>query len=249
MRNSRIKFKKYKEELKAINAELEQLPPGRLVQKGKYFFQVIDQKEIGITKKSELIKQYYRKRYVLTRKDQLERNMPNTSRYLKSHQDTLPTELIDSFSSSYQQLPLSSYYHPTVEKWLEEPVEENKLYPENRKFPTRNNIKVRSKSEQTIGNLLEEYGLLYRYDVAFKLGTQTKFPDFIIMNPFNGKVFIWEHFGALNQPEYMAKMNEKMSMYSAYDYHPFENIIYTFEFDIEHPQRLRDIVENIIFAV
>ena len=249
MESSLIKLKQYEKELLAIEAELKLLPLGRLLKRGNFFYQVINQKEIGITKNPELINEYHRKKYLLTRQRQLKHNMPNVSSFINQHKTILPIDTIRTFTSTYQQLPLSVFYHPSVKKWMDEPVIENQFYAENRRFPTNNKIKVRSKSEQTIANLLEEYGLLYRYDAEFKLGNQRKFPDFVIINPFNGKEFIWEHFGLLNNPVYIDQMNDKMKLYSAHNYFPFENIIYTFEFDIEHPQRLRDIIENIILGI
>lgn len=98
-----------------------------------------------------------------------------------------------------------------------------------------------------IANLLEEYNIPYHYEIALQLGTQTKYPDFVIKNPYTGKTIIWEHFGALDQPVYEKNMNDKMQLYQKHGYKAFENLIYTFEFDMMNNQcRLKDLIEQII---
>lgn len=94
-----------------------------------------------------------------------------------------------------------------------------------------------------IANQLEFYNIPYRYEAAITLGHQTKYPDFIIKKPSNGKLILWEHFGAFHQPNYVQKMNEKMNLYTKYGYIPFETIIYTFELDIRIPHRLQGLIE------
>jgi hypothetical protein len=93
---------------------------------------------------------------------------------------------------------------------------------------------------------LEENGIPYQYDVALTLDKKTIYPDFTIKNPFNGKLILWEHFGALNQPSYEQRMNDKMRLYMKCGYIPFETLIDTFEFDVGNRCRLLDLIEHII---
>ena len=229
-------------ELKSINEELQTLPAGRLVRKGKSYYHAINRKEVGITKDKKLIKKLCRKKYLLNREEQLAHNISVTSQYI----NTPPTEMIRSLSPTYQGISVKYYFHPSVEDFTEKPYKKNPHQPKEWFYYSKNGVPVRSKSEVLIASQLEDYGIPYRYDTAITLGKQTKYPDFTIKNPFNGQVFLWEHFGALNQFGYEQQMNDKMSLYLQHGYIPFKTIIYTFEFDVRSKRRLNFLIEHII---
>lgn len=48
--------KKYQKELSQVIAELEKLPAGFLRKRRSFYYQVVKRKEVGITKKPDLIK-------------------------------------------------------------------------------------------------------------------------------------------------------------------------------------------------
>ena len=54
---------------------------------------------------------------------------------------------------------------------------------------------VRSKSEQSIGNMLEEYGIDYSYDR--RVDGHLYYADFTIYCQDGSKI-IWEHFGLMD---------------------------------------------------
>lgn len=237
-------FQDYQKELSSLNQELTELPVGRLVKRGNYYWQIIDKKEFGITNNPDQIKKLGRKHYVATR-------IKILNQFLKQRTNKLtvktPTETIKSFSTTYQGLPISNFYHPKVVDWLVKPFRENPYQRENLQYQSKKGTIVRSKSEVMIANMLEDYEIPYRYEIAMKIGGQIKYPDFVIMQPFTGELIVWEHFGLANQIEYAEKMNERMKLYLKQGYKPFENLIYTFEFDlINGEQRLRDLIENVI---
>lgn len=234
---------KYQNELKEIDEELLALPEGRLAKLGKYYYQATKDKRIGITKNPKLIRKLCRKRYLIVRQKQINTVLSHAFNKLA---DVTPIEIISSFSRTYQELPRSYFFHPSVEPWLAEPHQKNPYPIEDGNYYSKNGVAVRSKSEALIANLLEEYEIPYHYDIRLTLGAKTIYPDFIIKNPFNGKTIIWEHYGALNQLEYEQKMTNKMRLYHAQGYIPFETLIYTFEFDVKTPRRLQDLIERII---
>lgn len=179
-------------------------------------------------------------------KKQLNNNISIISRCMSQFDDTTSKEMIRSFSPVYQGILDSYFFHPSVEHFLEKPYLKNPYQPEDWNYFSNSGVPVRSKSEVLIANQLEDYGIPYRYDAALALGKRTKYPDFTIKNPFNGKIILWEHFGALNQVDYEQKMNDKMTLYMKYGYIPLETLIYTFEFDIRNARRLQDLIEHII---
>jgi len=238
----------YEKWLSTINAELLILPKGRGAKKGTRFYHVVNGKEIGITKNTELIRMLCRKRYLLALKKRLEKNI-SISKPISKLISIKPEEIIRSLPESFQSMPISYFYHPSVEKWLTRPTKENTH--EGKTYEIKEGVVVRSKSEYMIGGLLESYinmyNFLYLYEPVLTLDGRTKFPDFIIIDLFTGKVIIWEHFGALHEPEYEKEMNKKMELYLANGFIPFETLIYTFEFDM-NTRRLKDLIENIILT-
>ncbi|MCL2560683.1 MAG: hypothetical protein FWE07_09370 [Turicibacter sp.] len=242
------KLNNYKAELEALKKELKTLPDGYLTKRREFYSHTIKRKSCGITKDVERIQELFRKRYVLERMEQLTNVLAPFSHLLEQLDNASLKNIFNHLPAAYQNAPISYFYHPIIKTWLKQNHRQNPYKPEERKYKTKNGIAMRSKSEVFIANLLEEYGIPYFYDVAVTLSGKTIYADFIIRNPFTGKLFIWEHFGALHQPGYERKMNEKMQLYMAHGYTPFDNLIYTFEFDVMNPKRLREMIEHIILG-
>jgi len=246
MKNVGFKLSIYQKELEAIGKEFQSLPAGRLAKRGKFYYHEIDGKRSGITKDIEFIRSLCRKKYLSEQKKRLNNKIYTISRHAKHLEDTSSKEIIQSFSGVYEKIPEDYFYHPSIEDWVKQPYHKNPYLSENRSYTSNNGVALRSKSELLIANLLESYNIPYRYDAEIKLANKKIYPDFIIKKPFTGEIILWEHFGALHQPDYEKKMNEKMDLYLKNDYIPFEKLIYTFEFDIRNIQRLKDLIENII---
>ena len=243
MQNIVVGINKIKKQLSELETELKNAPAGHLNRKGKFFYQAAEKKEVGITKNPALIQQLCRKKLAQTMTKQHLENLTNP---LAAYDNKSPLEMIRSFSKTYQNLPVTHFYHPKTHEWLAKEVETNP-YPMQGGFRTvEGNTTTRSKSENLIANLLYKYGLLFHYDAKLQLGKTFKYPDFQIINPFTGKTFIWEHFGALNQPRYEDAMHEKMELYTKNGYIVGENMIFTFEIDILAEGRIKKIIEEVI---
>lgn len=239
----------YKKELELINKEIHNSLDGFLVKKGRYYYHRINKKETGITKNPALVQRLLRERYMLTRKEILEKNLSIITDSTNKLNKSTHKELIQSLPNAYQDLPITFFYHPSTAAWIAADYQRNRAPLGGRKYITKKGIRVRSKSELLIANLLEAYNIPYRYDGAITLGGITKFPDFILLNPFTGKQIIWEHFGATNLPGYEENMNVKMNLYTKHGYTPFETFIYTFEYEVGDPQRLQELIENVILGI
>ena len=240
-------WKDCQKELEEINKELETKPEGYLSKRRKFYYHTINGKEIGITKKPEIIRSLCRKAYLLARKEQLIYNMILTPKELKNFDERTPKELIAALSSAYQEVPISYFYHPSIEEWLADSYKKHPYPPEEGQgYTTKNGVRVRSKSECFIATQLENYQIPYRYEAALKLKSKMEYPDFTIKNPITGKTIIWEHFGALHLSDYEKRMNEKMESYLMSGYIQNDTIIYTFEFQVENINRLQKIIETLI---
>ena len=235
----------YKKRLSSINAEVQALPAGSLIIRGKRYSHVVNEKETGITKNDGLIQKLCRKKFLQVLKKRMDKNISIISKANSKLANITPKEIIRALPAPFQTLPDDYFYHPKWKKWLALPLNQNSF--EGREYETKNGILVRSRAEFMIATLLEEYGILYHYEAKLTLSGKTNYPDFLIINPYTGKVIIWEHFGSLHVPEYEQKMNKKMKLYQAHGYTPFETLIYTFEFNL-NTRYLRSVIENIILA-
>ena len=71
------------------------------------------------------------------------------------------------------------------------------LYETNRKE------RVRSKSELAIANMLDRYGLPYKYECPVILNNgKTVYPDFTVLNVKERKEMYWEHRGMMDDRDY-----------------------------------------------
>ena len=61
--------------------------------------------------------------------------------------------------------------------------------------------------------------------------------------PFDGKVFLWEHFGLMDQDEYRQKAGEKLVLYARHGFLPFHNLICTYEQDLQNPARIIELID------
>ncbi len=116
---------------------------------------------------------------------------------------------------------------------------------EGKIFATKNDEKVRSKSEVIIADALANYGIPYFYELPIKIG-KTVYPDFTCLNVRTRKEFIWEHFGLMDNMEYASKNTNKIILYEKYGYFLGKNLIITMEtHDMPlTPQRVEKIVKE-----
>ena len=116
-----------------------------------------------------------------------------------------------------------------INRWQNVIYEELKFYDET-EFYTGGGIRVRSKSELIIANMLEQYGIPYKYEKPLHLrGTGEVRPDFSCLKVRSRKEVIWEHFGMLDNLTYANKNVAKLASYHQNGFYVGENLITTFE--------------------
>ena len=91
-------------------------------------------------------------------------------------------------------------------------------------------IRVRSKSELLIADMLEKKEIPYRYEYPLHLDNAGNIrPDFLCLNVRTRKEFIWEHFGMMDNIAYSNKNVHKIQNYGQNGYFAGKNLILTFE--------------------
>lgn len=133
---------------------------------------------------------------------------------------------------------------PREKDWLTK-YNSNPYRPEALRYCTTGGIKMRSKSERTIGNKLEEYNIPYRYEPRLMIENKTYYPDFMILCS-NGSIVIWEHFGMMDQEEYRMHALLKTIQYRKIGFKQINNLICTWEEDLDDLETVDEIIETYI---
>ncbi len=94
--------------------------------------------------------------------------------------------------------------------------------------------RVRSKSEVIIADafFLEKIPYRYEYPVTLKKagkGEVTLYPDFLCLNLRTREEFYWEHFGMMDDPDYVQNAIGKLSLYAENGIFPGHKLILTME--------------------
>lgn len=94
---------------------------------------------------------------------------------------------------------------------------------------TQRGEKVRSKSEAIIADELYKRGIPYLYEPIVEVGSIEYKPDFILMDPSTGKLYMWEHLGLLEKSDYACRTFDKFKDYQSVGWILGVNLITTSE--------------------
>lgn len=98
-----------------------------------------------------------------------------------------------------------------------------------KRFATLSGIMVRSKSEVEIANMLYRLHIPFLYEPIIVINGIEYAPDFIIMIPSTGMLYMWEHFGMMDDPDYVRKNLGKIEVYAQKGWILGQNLIVTTE--------------------
>ena len=192
--------------------------------------------EFPISKKDEFMMAALALRKVLTqRKDCYEERLNNTNKYLDANKNE-PREFIkDKYSSEFYRL-IRKYYPEFSNDWEERQERLNHKYercepdPLSHNVATTAGIMVRSKSEAIIVDILYSLRIPFVYEPKIVLSNgKVVYPDFIIVDPTTGTEYMWEHFGRLDDQEYVARSLNKVYMLNELGWRMGINLIITTE--------------------
>lgn len=236
----------YETELTKINGILPTLPNGTLFiyvkdncYAAKYSIKTkfMDKtEEFPISKKDEFMVAALALRKVLTqRKDCYEARLNNTNTYLDDNKNE-PREFIkDKYSSEFYRL-IRKYYPEFSNDWevrqerLNQKYERCESDPISHNVATTAGIMVRSKSEAIIVDILYSLRIPFVYEPKIVLSNgKVVYPDFIIVDPTTGTEYMWEHFGRLDDQEYVARSLNKVYMLNELGWRMGINLIITTE--------------------
>lgn len=236
------------QQIKMIQEQLKNLPEGKLIcsRNGKYYkwYQSDGKRENYISKKQrKFAEKLALKKYLTYQLEDLLHEKKAINLYLKNHSQK-PDKAMTLLQSKpeYQRL-VSPYLNPRSKKqqeWMNEPYERNTAHPKQLKYITSAGFYVRSKSEVMIVEELLRNQIAFRYECKFCLGEMIVYPDFMILHPKTGKMYLWEHFGRMDEEKYRNKASNKLRAYLADGWIPSIHMITTYE-TLDYPLEIREI--------
>ncbi len=90
-------------------------------------------------------------------------------------------------------------------------------------------MRVRSKSEVIIADILDETGIPFLYEKPLKIKSGVTHPDFTMLDISKRREIYWEHFGMMDDIDYRNNAFLKIKNYEASGLYQHDSMIWTFE--------------------
>lgn len=155
---------------------------------------------------------------------------------------------VNKFLKEYPQTGLESTYeelndyrkkliHPIIETdesyakvWINVPYIRKIIGEDVPEIFTENGERVRSKSEKMIADKMKQLGIPYRYEAPLRLGRNLELhPDFTILNVRERKEYYYEHFGMMDNPEYIENVMKRIELYEKNGIFPGDKLLFSWE--------------------
>ena len=183
-------------------------------------------------KKIQYVKKLAQKDYDIKVLDAANNELNKVTEYIGVLENNQLTSIYSKLSKPRQALitPISLPDEEFVSQWLAQEYEPMPFTDGATEFYSNAGVRVRSKSELMIANMLEQKGIPYRYEfpISIKELGQVR-SDFTCLNVRTRQEFIWEHFGMMDNIAYANKNISKIGAYEQSGYYPGKNMIMTFE--------------------
>ena len=243
-------IKQNKRKLRALQKEYNSIKGGALhirMRAGRcYFWEYRNRHQKGITKNKERVYQLARKKYLEAAMDFLERRIGALETLQEELRRVAKEDKRSEVLEYCKMLDREKVVYSTSElAWVRNQKSANPYKKEDLRYATSQGVMTRSKSERLIGNVLEERGIVYVTEPQVQIGTKTYYPDFMILRD-DGTTVIWEHCGLMDDKDYAYKALMKIEKYRLIGYVPTDNLIYTFEEDLQDMERLHEIIDRFI---
>lgn len=239
-----------KHEADYYNKMLQSSPDGMLmssIQNGKRFFlhavasgeYPSGQKKYRrrvIDKDSNMIRQLAAKEYARIALQLIERNMRVLELAHNGLKDFTFKEIRTQMKKPYSYLPeeaLAGIRHHGIDdkrlkEWAEAAYEQSAYKPEEKIHTTSRGLKVRSRAELLIAEMLYRYGIPFRYEQVIHAGKYEFAPDFTFLGA-DGLEFYWEYCGMMSVAHYVDRQIWKRGVYEGIGMYEWSNVIYTYD--------------------
>ncbi|MCQ2586529.1 MAG: hypothetical protein MJ174_00330 [Treponema sp.] len=146
-----------------------------------------------------------------------------------------PEVVLNNFSEEKQKLtiPVTLSDEEYAKQWQAKKYEALGFTENSLLYVTQSGLRVRSKSEIIIADLLQQKKVPFLYESPLELktlyGKKIFHPDFCCLNLRTRQEFYWEHFGMMDDPEYSANAVGKLKVFNENHFIQGKNLIITME--------------------
>ena len=193
-----------------IQNQIRVLPKGTLVKKTakgkKYFYLRKGKSLVSLRTEVKLRNEYLFRDNLQRQLETINFNIPVLQRTIKGYR------------------PLAE----TNSNWASIEAQQNTYHDEHR-VHIWNGIRFASKSEMLIAMALTSYGIEFKYESKMYVNGRYIYPDFVIKRPKDGKIFIWEHFGKMQEDDYRRKNINRIEEFHQVGYYLWDNFIASFD--------------------
>ncbi len=116
-----------------------------------------------------------------------------------------------------------------IRNWLNQKFDGLEFDEKAPEYYTRRGLRVRSKSEILIAEVLDEMSIPFLYEKSLRLDASIVHPDFTLLNIKERKEVYWEHFGMMDDMEYRNNTFLKIRKYEANGFCRYDSFIWTEE--------------------
>ncbi|MFM1603011.1 hypothetical protein ABGF26_07765 [Helcococcus ovis] len=146
--------------------------------------------------------------------------------------DEIYVSLPDSKKSLFS--PIEPTWEQVLKHWKSIPYEKKLFLPNSQEIYTNKSERVRSKSEKILADYFDSIGLEYKYECPIVISKySTLHPDFTFLSPITKQEIYWEHFGIMDNKEYVNNAISKLEAYNSIGIYQGKNLIITYETQIK----------------
>ncbi|MBR1702257.1 MAG: hypothetical protein IJ716_09930 [Lachnospiraceae bacterium] len=190
--------------------------------RGKY----IKVKDRAIVPK--LAQKDYRQKFLSDAATELARLEQTIELFSKSNADLSYQKLSDHRQTLITPYLITSKLY--AQTWQSQTIKPCTYIPENLVYETKRGEKVRSKSEAIIADILYDLQIPYFYEKSLLLKNgMVRYPDFTILHTRKRTEFYLEHFGLLDNENYLAANLHKLDEYRESGIYLGRNLLFTYE--------------------
>ena len=126
--------------------------------------------------------------------------------------------------------PVSPDTETYITQWMAEEYKRKEFRDNDKEYIRGSGIRVRSKTELIIAEMLEKKKIPYHYEKPLLLSGQgIVHPDFTVLNVRKRKTLYYEHMGMMDDAEYRDHALERINQYIRSGYYPGNQLVLTHE--------------------
>ena len=183
-------------------------------------------------KEKERVTDIVKAEYYNKLKIKLEKRIKVIKRCIVGLEETDPTLVYEMMGKGKQKLiePFSLTDEQFRAEWEQCEYRGKEFWDDGVEIYTDKGERVRSKSEKIIADKLYRENIPYRYEYPLEIpGAGTIYPDFTILDVRKRRNIIFEHFGLMDNEEYLNNALSKIQMYAQEGYVLGDNFFMTME--------------------